>query len=146
MHWSHYADQHRGICLGFDVPENTTTKIRYTNTVLKFDKNLLSKSEDEKLKFFLDLSTTKFEHWIYEQEHRKSICLNPDEARERLNFVDFSNELNLSEVIVGSLSDVTRKDVKEALGEHCKNVTCKKASLAFKTFEVTEEKNSRLWD
>lgn len=145
VHWSHYADHHRGICLGFDVPTNTTTKIDYTDTVLKFDRDVLSKTDDEKLKFFLKLSTTKFRHWEYEQEHRKSIPLNPEEAKQPLNFVPFSDELKLSEVIVGSLSAITRKEVDDALGDLRQTVVCKKARLAFKAFEVTEQKNASLW-
>ncbi len=145
VHWSHYADHHRGICLGFDVPTNTTTKIGYTDTVLKFDKTLLSKSEEEKLKFFLKLSTTKFKHWEYEQEHRKSIPLTPEKAKQPLNFVYFSDELKLSEVIVGSLSNITRKEVDDVLGALRQTVVCKKARLAFKTFEVTEQKDASLW-
>jgi len=27
--WSHYADQHRGICLGFEVPDVYRKKIKY---------------------------------------------------------------------------------------------------------------------
>jgi Protein of unknown function (DUF2971) len=145
VHWSHYADHHRGICLGFEVPTNTTTKIGYNDTVLTFDKALLSKSEEERLKFFLKLSTTKFKHWEYEQEHRKSIPLTPKEAKQPLNFVDFSDELKLSEVIVGSLSAVTRKEIDDALGDLRATVVCKKARLAFKTFEVTEQICASLW-
>jgi hypothetical protein len=27
--WSHYGDRHKGICLGFDVPDEFTREIRY---------------------------------------------------------------------------------------------------------------------
>ena len=30
--WSHYADRHRGICLGFDVRDNLPKEIRYLRT------------------------------------------------------------------------------------------------------------------
>src|SRR6185437_3975601 len=28
--WSHYADKHRGLCLGFAVPDNFSMPVRYT--------------------------------------------------------------------------------------------------------------------
>jgi len=30
--WGHYADKHRGICLGFDMPEDLPTKVDYVTT------------------------------------------------------------------------------------------------------------------
>jgi hypothetical protein len=30
VQWSHYADKHRGICLGFDVPDSLLVPVQYT--------------------------------------------------------------------------------------------------------------------
>jgi len=36
--WSHYANRHRGICLGFDVPDNSVKAVQYvaSRTPLRF--------------------------------------------------------------------------------------------------------------
>jgi len=35
--WSHYADRHKGICLGFDVLDERTRRVRYIETPLALD-------------------------------------------------------------------------------------------------------------
>ena len=36
--WGHYADKHKGICLGFEVPEDTANQINYVNSRFPFPK------------------------------------------------------------------------------------------------------------
>ena len=38
VQWSHYADRHRGFCLGFDVPDTLIKKVTYGKTPLRFDR------------------------------------------------------------------------------------------------------------
>src|SRR4051812_14453020 len=33
--WSHYADKHKGMCLGFDVPDEKIVPVRYTSEKLQ---------------------------------------------------------------------------------------------------------------
>ena len=51
MLWSHYADKHRGICLGFDVPRNVALPIAYDAARLKVDieRQLAKGTRDTKL-------------------------------------------------------------------------------------------------
>lgn len=35
--WSHYADEHRGMALGFDIPESLLFKIGYEDKKIPFD-------------------------------------------------------------------------------------------------------------
>lgn len=32
--WSHYGERHKGICLGFDVPDEIAQKVKYVDDVL----------------------------------------------------------------------------------------------------------------
>ncbi len=76
--WSHYADKHRGVCLGFDhdiliKAFNQYDNVEYKNELIKFSlkdaeklisKTLLTKSEDwqyeEEYRFFLESSRHAF--------------------------------------------------------------------------------------
>lgn len=89
--WAHYADEHRGICIGFDqnvlsqldlgsvLLERYHTlspvKINYDN--LRVDTRELLKDQDFLYEnAILKILTTKSDEWIYEKEHR---CIVPIE-------------------------------------------------------------------
>ena len=58
--WSHYADKHKGLCLGFDMPDYLLKKVNYVQSRFPKEKEL---DED----FMLKLLFTKFIHWGYEE-------------------------------------------------------------------------------
>jgi len=62
-----------------------------------------------------------------------------------LYFFDFNDQVRLREVIVGAESDVYRAEVLSALGEAAEGIRIRKARLAFKTFEVVEQRRQYLW-
>ncbi|MFQ1875817.1 DUF2971 domain-containing protein [Aeromonas veronii] len=80
--WSHYASQHKGICIGYDVDmlseesdNHELKKVNYDTTI--FEPELLDELKNIKnifsadFKPFLDrLVTTKSNDWSYEKEHR----------------------------------------------------------------------------
>ncbi len=37
MQWAHYADNHHGMCLGFDVNDDVLAKIRYSAERVPYD-------------------------------------------------------------------------------------------------------------
>ena len=146
MIWSHYADKHRGICLGFDVPEDKAIPISYKAKRLEFDfeRQLSKDTRDEKLG--LKLMTTKFDGWKYEDEVRLLLSMeNETTAESGLHFFNFGQELNLREVIVGARSTLAKQIVREALSPEDRNARLIKARLAFNTFTVTEQGNPKLW-
>ena len=67
--WSHYANNHRGICLEIDFPESTHSlrKVRYTK-----EQPIVAIYEamNENHGKFEDLFYTKSKHWEYEREWR----------------------------------------------------------------------------
>jgi hypothetical protein len=138
VQWSHYADSHRGICLGFEVPARLLRKVTYQDERLAYNGKL-----DEAQ--MLEVLSTKFSHWAYEQEHRLFLSLDPGEAENGLYFADFTEDLRLTFVIVGCESIISRADIVEALGEHAVGVEVYKARPAFRSFEVVRNKNEDLW-
>jgi Protein of unknown function (DUF2971) len=134
--WGHYADKHRGICLGFDIPEASLNKVIYVNSRLPWPT-----VPDEE--FMKQLLFTKFNHWSYENEYRSYTSLS--DKIDDLYFLDFSENLKLVEVIVGLESDISRLELTHSLGDLSASVKVCKARAAFKSFSIVENKNSASW-
>lgn len=145
VQWSHYADKHRGLCLGFEVPSSCLRRVAYSGRRLKPNIKALegdwSVAEPEMLKIL----TTKFSHWRYEREVRCFAGLDEPDTGSGLFFMPFSNDIQLREVIVGHASNLTREDVRAALRNHAPRVRCSKARLAFRSYSVVKQRNSKLW-
>jgi hypothetical protein len=134
--WGHYADKHKGVCLGFEVPRSLLNTIDYVDR--RFARpNVLDEAFMKRLLF------TKFKHWEYEQEHRAYLQL--EEKIDGLYFADFSESLSLKRVIVGDQSKITRAQISQALGSLNKNVEVFKARAGFRSFEVVKNKNEAMW-
>ena len=141
--WSHYADKHRGIALGFDVPNSSLKPVRY---VARMDKiNLLSEDiPQEKFDFFLDrLRYTKFKDWLYEDEVRQFFNLRSLSEQGGLYFVPFSQDLLLREVILGPHCDIPIEAIRSLVEPHQPQVFVRKARIAYKDFRVKVDPSFR---
>lgn len=145
MLWSHYADKHRGICLGFDVPRNGAVPINYKAKRLSFDieRQLSMKTRDEKLG--LKLISTKFAGWKYEDEVRLVVQLNDVDPETGFYFYGFGPQLALKRVIVGPRSTCSKSQIVAALSKGDSAANVMKARLAFQTFTVVPQRNQKLW-
>lgn len=133
--WSHYADKHRGICLGFEVDKRILRKITYVKERSELRLPLTKETADQ-------LLWTKYWDWKYEEERRSWLKL--DERDDGHYFYHFDSQpdlMKLRQVIVGPLCDATEAEVKAALGGDGNGVQIIKARLAFKTFRVVIKKN-----
>jgi hypothetical protein len=126
--WSHYADRHRGIALGFDINKHIIKDVKYKSTRPRF-----TKVNEATLHTLL---YTKYKDWKYEQEWRIITHLEEHDAKGRY-FGDFNNDLVLREVITGALCTTTKAEIQKALRDD--NVTITKARLAFNTFNVVTQ-------
>lgn len=146
VQWSHYADRHRGICLGFDVPENMTTAVTYRShryPAAELD-DLGAIEGPAAQQKFIQMMNTKFQHWQYENEVRLFASLTAPDPRG-LYFAEFSPDLVLAEVIVGHRCSLSRRALEGHLGDLRAVVSLKKARLAFNTYEVVEQQNKAHW-
>ena len=145
MLWSHYAEKHRGVCLGFEVPKEKTIPISYSANRLEvdFERQLSKQTRDEKLG--LKLLTSKFNGWKYEDEIRLIVSLDQADLETGMYFYDFGPELLLKEVIVGARSDLSKSQIETAVTAEDASVTILKARLAFQTFTVVKQRNKKLW-
>ena len=128
--WSHYADKHKGMCLGFDVPESELHEVEYLDRRRRLT-DLVSKTAQSG-----PLLCTKFRDWEYEDEYRRIINLAEARKHKDLHFWPFGPELVLREVITGARCKVTGKILNEAFADELKAVKLTRARLAFRRFQV----------
>lgn len=134
--WSHYADKHRGVALGFDIPDKYASSIEYSNTRLdiKFKDDNTAKGLNEA--YVQKLAHTKFEHWRYEEEVRVHLGLDEGTKEGGLYFYNFNSLLILREVILGHDCVLPINRVRSLIESNFNDVDIIKARLAFTKFEV----------
>lgn len=136
--WSHYANKHTGIALGFDLPDIKATEVTYSKERPLFQSKSLSASAD-RTSFLDKLIKTKFSSWSYEEEVRFFFQLNTLISENGFYFDPFDHELILKEVIVGCNSQLTDSYLLTALKEFT-GITLIRSRMAFKSFKVVRNK------
>ncbi len=134
--WGHYADRHRGLCLGFEIPRQILHSVRYVDARWPVPAAL-------SMKFVERLLYTKFSHWRYEQEYRAFVNLETSVGGHY--YMGFSRDLRLKRVIVGDQSAIRRRDVTDAIQGSESEVEVFRARAAFRTFEVVKNRNESMW-
>ena len=132
--WSHYAEKHKGICLGFDVPDQLTRDIRYIGDLLVTG-DPSSLSPDEKLRISELLLWVKYKGWCYEEEVRVISSRKEIDEEKGQYFVNFSDALILREVIAGARFPMTKKSIDDALKGYA-DVTVVKTVQSNERFEI----------
>jgi len=145
VQWSHYADKHRGLCLGFDVPDESVGPVTYSGRRIpaRIEQLTAPRLLDEAKA--VSLLFTKFSHWSYEDEVRAFVTLEDRDPKTGLYFAEFSDRLRLREVIVGAASTLTRAQVRDALAGLAPSVSAWKTRLAFRSYRIVRQNNERLW-
>lgn len=141
--WSHYADSHRGVALGFDLPDAETFPVKYRKSRIFCDWEKFYLCEDYRLEIVSGVLTSKSLHWKYEDEVRFHVNLDHETLEDGNYFIDFSQGLNLKEVIIGPLVDFSISDIKSIVASYSQNVTIRQARLAFRTYDVVQDKSRK---
>ena len=142
--WSHYADRHRGICLGFERHGEDPAPVTYSKHLLTeewFWEMLRLPDGPEKQAGILKWLTYKYGAWEYEHESRIFISLNePDPVEPALYFADIGPDtMSLREVILGVRCTTTLADVHTLLASNgYTGVRVIKAALSPTSYEVIE--------
>jgi len=131
--WSHYADSHRGICLGFEVDERVLRPVSY----VKKRTALQLPPTQETMK---ELLFTKYRDWSYEGELRSWFGLEERDASTGHYFYSFDDKVQLREVIAGPLCDTPKATIDAGLNGYEHPVCVIKARLAFTTFQIIENR------
>lgn len=80
--WSHYADSHRGICIGFDNKELEKLKYKIVPVSISDKRPEIEYTDDDShfQEFILKMLTTKSINWEYEHEYRM-IAFEPNDRK-----------------------------------------------------------------
>jgi hypothetical protein len=130
---AHYSDKHKGLCLGFEIPDNMARMVCYVNSRLELPDTLAAEDVDAWL-------YTKYENWAYEQEIRCWTRL--DTSSQGLYFIEFGPSLRLVEVIAGARCPLTKGQIFEAVKPLEKDVKLIKARAGFHRFEIVEDQRA----
>jgi hypothetical protein len=131
--WSLYANKHRGMCLGFDLPQEGVRPITYLikRPLLKIPP---TQEDTDRLLF------SKFADWKYEEEFRNWFHIDERDAATGFYFYPFDKFVRLREVIAGPLCDVPAARIREALKGYKDKIRIIKARLAFRSFRVVKNR------
>jgi hypothetical protein len=142
--WAHYSDKHRGLCLGFEVPEidgnpesDECHPVTYVPQPLQFPADFADLPDSERFAIVQRVLFTKYKNWAYEEEIRLWAPLQNEE--NGIHFLEFDEKLQLVEVILGARSKVTEDSINGALGVLAAKVKIIKARAAYDRFEMVEE-------
>jgi hypothetical protein len=107
--WSHYANKHKGICLGFDLRiGNEVQEVLYEEK-----RPRMGPHEDPPTDLQDPLFRTKFIGWKYEQERRRLVDLSKAKQEKWLYFMPFDEDLRLKEVILGEKNDLSLEAIRK---------------------------------
>jgi hypothetical protein len=135
--WSHYADKHRGVCLGFNVKKELLGPISYDGKRLAAVlETLVGGDEAAKLEAVRRVLTTKYEDWRYEDEMRLFASLDERDTATGLCFAEFSAELQLAEVLLGQRFNGNLDRFRDVLAKGYPGVRAQQMRLAFRSFAV----------
>lgn len=140
--WAHYSDNHKGLCLGFEIPdpaarqESDFVDVKYIQEQHVFPRNYENMREDERLEIVENILFTKFNHWVYEKEVRAWATL--EDRENGRYFMPFSKNLKLAKVILGEKCDLSKAAIHRALGEGNEEVKVTIARPSYNKFEMVE--------
>lgn len=140
--WSHYGDKHRGVCLGFDVPDEFAIRINYVKTRDAAAVEAQASRTRPTPEFAHKLMTTKHESWAYEGERRLYVGLEECDPQSGLYFYDFGPNLKLKEVILGPRCETTLAEARRTAHQHSPETVVYKARLAFNSYSVVPNLNT----
>lgn len=138
--WSHYADKHKGVCLGFDIPEEAAMLVGYEPNRLNIDRTRDLKAGEIGERTMQRILATKFEDWRYEDEVRVFVGLDEPDTKTGLYYKDFGADLCLKEVIIGPRCHFSVSDLNNVLTKYNDEVRVIPSRLAFGAFKVIERK------
>ncbi len=142
--WSHYAEKHKGICLGFDVSDEFATSVIYKKNRVQVHFENDDSNKDLSIEFVNELLRTKYVHWSYEKEWRMFVSLDEATKEKGLYFYPFDKFLKLKEVIVGPLCETPIEQIEKLTSEMKDSIRIIKARLGFKRFEVVIDQRYEL--
>ncbi|QHC91394.1 DUF2971 domain-containing protein [Pseudomonas chlororaphis] len=142
--WSHYAEKHTGVCLGFDVKRSTVEQVNYQDDRILAALGPASTPGMLSEELQQQLLCTKSGGWRYEEEFRRFVSLNDAAADGPLHFWPICGDIQLAEVILGPLCEEALESVRRKVKQHFPSAVVFKARLAFQSFKIVPDSRTIL--
>ncbi|MBN6714029.1 DUF2971 domain-containing protein [Pseudomonas capsici] len=137
--WSHYANKHEGICLGFDVCRSQIHKVSYQDKRILAALSTTPDPEQLSEELQQKLLCTKSAGWRYEEEYRQFVSLDSAHADGQFHFWPIGSDIQLREVILGALCEQPVESVRQKVARHFPDAVVFKARLAFQSFKIVPD-------
>ena len=123
LQWAHYADRHKGICLGFDVSgsQGKFGRVKYRTTRFPFP-------EKPDVDFSWNLLSTKSKEWRYEREWRVFLELKDGVWNEGAGRM----------TSLGATCKTSASDVLQAMQGYAEPVRIARMRLSCSRFELED--------
>jgi len=141
--WGHYAQNHGGMALGFEIPEEDLTKISYTRERAKIEFDQKSGKIVDIENAYDRIIKTKSLDWKYEEEYRKIENIKESIKEGELNFYNFSDSMKLEEIIIGLRCETPKSAISQLLRGDLSHVKVSKAKMHFSEFKMIEDRSAR---
>jgi hypothetical protein len=138
--WGHYADNRKGVCLGFDVADVWPKQISYEPERLKHLIKIGEPAGGLTHESLEQVLTTKYQQWAYEEEWRLFLNLKDKDPINGEYYIDIGPELILREIILGARCKAPVGSFRKLVGKVDHSVTVIKARPAFESFTMVRQK------
>jgi DUF2971 family protein len=150
--WAHYAKNHTGVCLEFEVTFDHVFKVKYKHR--KIYKGITLETYDSYMNLdnFQETLGTKAKDWEYEKEHRMFIPLDdPLIIKEKaLHFMPFQqkkdNTFMLKRIWVGYRFELGILNIINDVKDYSHKVEVIQTRPAFKSFRVVKQREKKFWN
>ncbi|NTB86838.1 DUF2971 domain-containing protein [Agrobacterium tumefaciens] len=111
--WGHYANSHKGVCLGFEVGAPDYEKIDYRPARPKlsdFGKASINELTHEDRS---QIALRKFNRWSYEREWRRIVDLGSQDYVDGNHYLRFDDKMVLKTILFGSKSEISTDKIEK---------------------------------
>ncbi|CVI60974.1 DUF2971 domain-containing protein [Agrobacterium leguminum] len=137
--WGHYAEAHKGVCLGFEVRAGHYEQIKYRAErprLADFGKTSIHELTDEDK---AQIAFRKFNHWSYEREWRRVVDLEPADFVDGNHYLRFDGSMVLKYILFGSRAKISSEQIKRIASAN-PNVKLAITSPANTAFDIVIDK------
>lgn len=136
MLWSMYADRHRGAVLEVELADDIAMPVKYRTTRVQWDVKKIMATGGFRQHHVDVISTTKSNHWAYEQEVRAAVAFSNDEPENGHYFAP----VDIRGIVIGEFSILSETDIRAALPTG-NQITVTHARLAFGSYNIVRRKD-----
>lgn len=116
LFWGHYAEKHKGIALVLEAQDSSVQDITYAKDRASLDLHALRTRADEEAKIeMLEIFTTKYEQWSYEDEARIQFPVDEVSSNGDHDFIEFSKDVKLVGLVLAPLNQTTPSQIEKCL-------------------------------